>query len=106
MVHASCKNKDPGSRIRLATDLRFVNPEEPYDKVSLLFLFRFLFFCPICCTLCVQRCEATEESLPPIEWFVKILDKILLSSLVSSIAIFASTELKYLNPTDYKVDIK
>lgn len=32
MVHASCKNKDPESRIRLATDLRFVNSEEPYDK--------------------------------------------------------------------------
>ncbi|KAF2021478.1 hypothetical protein BU24DRAFT_487890 [Aaosphaeria arxii CBS 175.79] len=31
MVHASCKNKDPNSYIRLATDLRFVNPEQPYD---------------------------------------------------------------------------
>ncbi|KAF9639598.1 phytanoyl-CoA hydroxylase [Lasiodiplodia theobromae] len=32
MVHASCKNKDPDGRIRLATDLRFVGPEKPYDK--------------------------------------------------------------------------
>lgn len=32
MVHASCKNKDPEGRIRLATDLRFVDPEKPYDK--------------------------------------------------------------------------
>lgn len=31
MVHASCKNKDPESRVRLATDLRFVNADEPYD---------------------------------------------------------------------------
>jgi phytanoyl-CoA hydroxylase len=31
MVHASCKNKDPDSKIRLATDLRFVNSDEPYD---------------------------------------------------------------------------
>ncbi|RYP56432.1 hypothetical protein DL769_009917 [Monosporascus sp. CRB-8-3] len=31
MVHASCKNKDPDGRIRLATDLRFVDPEKPYD---------------------------------------------------------------------------
>lgn len=36
MVHASCKNKDPYNRIRLATDLRFVDPERPYDKVSFL----------------------------------------------------------------------
>lgn len=35
MVHASCKNKDPDARIRLATDLRFVDPEKPYDRVSL-----------------------------------------------------------------------
>lgn len=34
MVHASCKNKDLNSKIRLATDLRFVDPEEPYDHVS------------------------------------------------------------------------
>ena len=33
MVHASCKNKDPQNRIRLATDLRFVDPTKPYDKV-------------------------------------------------------------------------
>ncbi|KAJ5740598.1 Phytanoyl-CoA hydroxylase [Penicillium malachiteum] len=32
MVHASCKNKDPNDRIRLATDLHFVDPEKPYDK--------------------------------------------------------------------------
>lgn len=32
MVHASCKNMDPESRIRLATDLRFVDPEKPYDE--------------------------------------------------------------------------
>ncbi|KAL3260760.1 hypothetical protein ABHI18_004297 [Aspergillus niger] len=32
LVHASCKNKDPERRIRLATDLRFVNSNEPYDK--------------------------------------------------------------------------
>ncbi|GME22210.1 Phytanoyl-CoA hydroxylase [Neofusicoccum parvum] len=32
MVHASCKNEDPEGRIRLATDLRFVDPEKPYDK--------------------------------------------------------------------------
>ncbi|TDZ38014.1 hypothetical protein C8035_v007732 [Colletotrichum spinosum] len=32
MVHASCKNKDPGARIRLATDLWFVDPENPYDR--------------------------------------------------------------------------
>ncbi|KAJ5282319.1 hypothetical protein N7497_002516 [Penicillium chrysogenum] len=31
MVHASCKNKDPNGKIRLATDLRFVDPEKPYD---------------------------------------------------------------------------
>lgn len=46
MVHASCKNKDPESRIRLATDLRFVNPDKPYDKVSLRFPFNFLRFLP------------------------------------------------------------
>ncbi|GMG06252.1 unnamed protein product [Aspergillus oryzae] len=34
MVHASCKNKDPQRRIRLATDLRFVDSTKPYDKVS------------------------------------------------------------------------
>lgn len=33
LVHASCKNKDPDQRIRLATDLRFVDPEKPYDTV-------------------------------------------------------------------------
>ncbi|KAI9934573.1 hypothetical protein ASPWEDRAFT_645147 [Aspergillus wentii DTO 134E9] len=32
MVHASCKNKDPERRIRLATDLRFVDATKPYDK--------------------------------------------------------------------------
>ncbi|KAG6362507.1 hypothetical protein INS49_010739 [Diaporthe citri] len=32
MVHASCKNMDPENRIRLATDLRFVNPKKPYDE--------------------------------------------------------------------------
>ncbi|KAL4894522.1 hypothetical protein BDV59DRAFT_207113 [Aspergillus ambiguus] len=32
MVHASCKNKDPQRRIRLATDLRFVDSTKPYDK--------------------------------------------------------------------------
>ncbi|KAH8893978.1 hypothetical protein GQ53DRAFT_860091 [Thozetella sp. PMI_491] len=32
MVHASCKNKDPEDKIRLATDLRFVDPEKPYDE--------------------------------------------------------------------------
>ncbi|KAE8149874.1 hypothetical protein BDV25DRAFT_172547, partial [Aspergillus avenaceus] len=32
MVHASCKNKDPERRIRLATDLRFVDSTKPYDK--------------------------------------------------------------------------
>ncbi|KAJ5107373.1 hypothetical protein N7456_004048 [Penicillium angulare] len=32
MVHASCKNKDSNSRIRLATDLRFVDSEKPYDQ--------------------------------------------------------------------------
>ncbi|CAM1510832.1 Fc.00g083450.m01.CDS01 [Cosmosporella sp. VM-42] len=31
MVHASCKNKDPNNKIRLATDVRFVDPEKPYD---------------------------------------------------------------------------
>lgn len=36
MVHASCKNKDPNSKIRLATDLRFVDPEKPYDQVRLI----------------------------------------------------------------------
>lgn len=34
MVHASCKNQDPDNRIRLATDLRFVDSEKPYDEVS------------------------------------------------------------------------
>ncbi|KXH27596.1 hypothetical protein CSAL01_00763 [Colletotrichum salicis] len=32
MVHASYKDKDPESRIRLATDLRFVDPEKTYDR--------------------------------------------------------------------------
>ncbi|KAH8427731.1 phytanoyl-CoA dioxygenase family protein [Aspergillus melleus] len=32
LVHASCKNKDPERRIRLATDLRFVDSTKPYDK--------------------------------------------------------------------------
>ncbi|OOF93860.1 hypothetical protein ASPCADRAFT_172713 [Aspergillus carbonarius ITEM 5010] len=32
LVHASCKNKDAERRIRLATDLRFVDSEKPYDK--------------------------------------------------------------------------
>ncbi|KAJ6070906.1 hypothetical protein N7467_012225 [Penicillium canescens] len=32
MVHASCKNMDPDNRIRLATDLRFVDSDKPYDK--------------------------------------------------------------------------
>ncbi|KAB8222349.1 hypothetical protein BDV33DRAFT_229624 [Aspergillus novoparasiticus] len=32
MVHASCKNKDPQRRIRLATDLRFVDSTKSYDK--------------------------------------------------------------------------
>lgn len=34
LVHASCKNMDPENRIRLATDVRFVDSEKPYDKVS------------------------------------------------------------------------
>lgn len=38
MVHASCKNKDPDGRIRLATDLRFVDQEKPYDEVRLYLL--------------------------------------------------------------------
>ncbi|RAK99624.1 phytanoyl-CoA dioxygenase family protein [Aspergillus ibericus CBS 121593] len=32
LVHASCKNKDLERRIRLATDLRFVDSNKPYDK--------------------------------------------------------------------------
>lgn len=48
MVHASCKNKDPDGAIRLATDLRFVDSEKPYDKVSY----------PICliCSYFANRC--------------------------------------------------
>ncbi|CUA71867.1 hypothetical protein RSOLAG22IIIB_04813 [Rhizoctonia solani] len=30
-IHASCLNQSPTNTIRLATDLRFVNPEAPYD---------------------------------------------------------------------------
>ncbi|CCO30577.1 hypothetical protein BN14_04607 [Rhizoctonia solani AG-1 IB] len=30
-IHASCVNESPTDTIRLATDLRFVNPEAPYD---------------------------------------------------------------------------
>ncbi|CAE6468040.1 unnamed protein product [Rhizoctonia solani] len=30
-IHASCVNESPTNTIRLATDLRFVNPEAPYD---------------------------------------------------------------------------
>lgn len=41
MVHASCKNRDPQNRIRLATDLRFVDPEKPYDKVCDFFCSSF-----------------------------------------------------------------
>lgn len=44
MVHASCKNKDPDSKIRLATDLRFVDPEMPYDHVSRPVLIQVLLF--------------------------------------------------------------
>lgn len=40
MVHASCKNRDPENKIRLATDVRFVDPEKPYDTVSVFFLLR------------------------------------------------------------------
>jgi phytanoyl-CoA hydroxylase len=32
MVHASCKNMDPGAKIRLATDLRFVEDGKEYDR--------------------------------------------------------------------------
>ncbi|RAH75681.1 phytanoyl-CoA dioxygenase family protein [Aspergillus aculeatinus CBS 121060] len=32
LVHASCKNKDPERRIRLATDLRFVDANQAYDQ--------------------------------------------------------------------------
>ncbi|KAG9110570.1 hypothetical protein FRC07_008176 [Ceratobasidium sp. 392] len=32
MIHASCVNESPTQTIRLATDLRFVNPEAPYDS--------------------------------------------------------------------------
>jgi phytanoyl-CoA hydroxylase len=35
LVHASCKNVDPENRIRLATDLRFVDATKDYDKVSM-----------------------------------------------------------------------
>lgn len=34
LVHASCKNMDPDDKIRLATDVRFVDSEKPYDSVS------------------------------------------------------------------------
>lgn len=32
MVHASCKNKDPEGKIRLATDLRFCEAGRPFDE--------------------------------------------------------------------------
>lgn len=35
LVHASCKNMDPENKIRLATDVRFVDSEKPYDKVRM-----------------------------------------------------------------------
>lgn len=34
LSHASCKNMDRDGRIRLATDLRFVNADGDYDTVS------------------------------------------------------------------------
>lgn len=34
LVHASCKNMDPENRVRLATDLRFVETGKPFDTVS------------------------------------------------------------------------
>jgi phytanoyl-CoA hydroxylase len=35
IVHASCRNCDPGDRIRLATDMRFVETGTHYDKARL-----------------------------------------------------------------------
>lgn len=34
MIHAFMVNQDPENRIRLGTDLRFVNASRPYDLVS------------------------------------------------------------------------
>jgi phytanoyl-CoA hydroxylase len=31
IIHASCVNQDPGNTIMIHTDIRFVNPEEPFD---------------------------------------------------------------------------
>lgn len=39
MIHASTINQDPENRIRLGTDLRFVNASRPYDSVSAWKLF-------------------------------------------------------------------
>ena len=51
MVHASCKNKDPQNRIRLATDLRFVDAEKPYDQV----------FAPFFRKVCPQQTVLTRH---------------------------------------------
>jgi len=32
MIHASASNESPEGRIRLATDLRFVNTDKPWDS--------------------------------------------------------------------------
>lgn len=36
-IHASTKNYDPENKIRLGTDLRFVNSARPWDQVSFSF---------------------------------------------------------------------
>lgn len=33
IVHASCNNMDPDDKVRLATNLQFVDPVKPYYKV-------------------------------------------------------------------------
>lgn len=66
MVHASCKNKDLNSQIRLATDLRFVDPEKLHDQMSLL-LFDI--------NAQVERClllEAMDEIISPAGWALKV----------------------------------
>lgn len=68
MVHASCKNKDPNSKIRLATDLRFVDPEKPYDQVSTHLIVDLR---PV-----LTLSLAVDEGVSPFGWLVNMSSKI------------------------------
>lgn len=75
MVHASCKNKDPNSKIRLATDLRFVDPEKPYDHVSTDSI--------VHSRSMLTLSLAVDEGVSPFRWAVDLLNRAIRVGLYS-----------------------